>query len=65
MTPLAFKAALDALHWNQRAFAAVIGKNEKTVRRWADGSYPVPDIIADGLTRLLIAVPEAFNYPRR
>lgn len=36
------RAALNALHWSQRDFAAVVGRDERTVRRWASGEYSIP-----------------------
>jgi hypothetical protein len=42
MTPARFLEALAALHWSQRGFAALIGYDERLVRRWASGHRPIP-----------------------
>lgn len=40
MTPSdRLRAALDRLHWSGRALAAILGEDERKVRRWAAGVY--------------------------
>ena len=46
MTPTRLREALAALHWSQRGLAAILGVDERQVRRWAAGAYPVPARIA-------------------
>jgi hypothetical protein len=52
MTPDEFRSALALLHWSQRGLADILGKDERQVRRWAAGQYPLPDAIAEWLRRL-------------
>jgi DNA-binding transcriptional regulator YiaG len=42
MTADAFRAALASLGHTQQGFAAYIGANERTVRRWACGEQDIP-----------------------
>ena len=42
MTPEEFRAALAALGFSQRGFAAHTGSNERSVRRWALGEQDIP-----------------------
>lgn len=43
MTPSErLRAALDALHWSGRGLAAILGEDERKVRRWAAGAYEPP-----------------------
>jgi plasmid maintenance system antidote protein VapI len=51
MTPARFLACLAALHWSQRGFAAVIGYDDRLVRRWVAGERPIPPAIAAWLER--------------
>ena len=37
-----FRAALTALGMTQRGFASYVGSNERTVRRWAEGTQDIP-----------------------
>ena len=37
------RTALDRLHWSGRSLAAILGHNERTVRRWIAGEYEAPD----------------------
>ena len=46
MTPTRLREALAALHWSQRGLAAILDIDERQVRRWAVGAYPVPVRIA-------------------
>ena len=46
MTPTRLREALAAMHWSQRGLAAVLSVDERQVRRWAAGAYPVPVRIA-------------------
>ena len=42
MTAAEFRAALEAVGYSQRGFAAYTGSNERTVRRWALGEKDIP-----------------------
>lgn len=42
MTADEFRAALTALGMTQRWFAKYVGSNERTVRRWAEGTQDIP-----------------------
>jgi DNA-binding transcriptional regulator YiaG len=42
VTPDEFRAALAALGFSQRGFAAYTGSNERSVRRWALGEQDIP-----------------------
>ena len=44
MTPTQFRAALASLGMTQRGFAAHVGANERTVRRWVEGHAGYPDL---------------------
>lgn len=37
-----FRAALDHLDLTQLAFAKIIGRTDRTVRRWASGDTAIP-----------------------
>jgi len=52
MTPQRFRECLDQIGWNLRGFSNRVGSAETTVRRWAEGAYPVPDQIARWLEKL-------------
>lgn len=51
MTPERFRECLDALDWTQRGLAALLGVDERQVRRWAGGSR-IPEPIAAWLETL-------------
>jgi len=54
VTPTRLREALAALHWSQRGLAAILDIDERQVRRWAAGTYPVPERIAawlEGMAR--------------
>lgn len=36
-------AALRDIHWSQRAAAWFLRVDERTMRRWAAGEYPMPE----------------------
>lgn len=41
------RAALTTLHWSGRCLAAILDRDERTIRRWISGDYEVPgDILA-------------------
>ena len=61
MTPTEFRDCLALMHWSQRGFAAIIGKDERQVRRWAAGQGEIPDDIANWLA--LIATAMRTNPP--
>lgn len=42
MTAADLREALDRLGLTQRAFARIVGCNERTVRRWAHGQQGIP-----------------------
>lgn len=42
MTAHEFRAALARLGYTQRAFARFVQANERTIRRWAEGSQDIP-----------------------
>ena len=42
MTSTEFRAALARLGYSQRAFAGYVGTNERTVRRWCEGTQDIP-----------------------
>lgn len=52
MTPDRFREVLALLHWSQRGLADILHRDERQVRRWASGQYPIPDPVADWLQRL-------------
>ena len=54
MTPTRLCEALAALYWSQRGLAAALDIDERQVRRWAAGAYPVPVRVAawlEGMAR--------------
>lgn len=51
MTPTQFRECLEALHWSQREFAAIIKRNDRQVRRWAAGEAEIPLDVAAWLER--------------
>lgn len=55
MTPRVFSKCLEAIGWSQRGLASRLGMGEVTIRRWADGSYPVPADVAQWLAQLAAA----------
>lgn len=48
----AFRAALSAAGLSQRAAAAALDINERTVRRYAAGDLPTPRVVTLALERL-------------
>jgi ribosome-binding protein aMBF1 (putative translation factor) len=46
------RAALDRLHWSGRSLAAILGQDERKVRRWAAGAYEPPEDVLTWLERL-------------
>lgn len=54
MTPTQYRATIEALGLSLTGAAQLLGVNERTCRRWADGEYDVPEPVAM-LLRLLIA----------
>ena len=42
MTPAEFCRRIAALGYSQRSFAAYVGANERTGRRWALGEQDIP-----------------------
>jgi ribosome-binding protein aMBF1 (putative translation factor) len=58
------RTALDRLHWSGRSLAAILGEDERKVRRWAAGAYDPPEIVLAWLERLA-AFHDANPAPRR
>lgn len=52
MTPKKFVNCLATIGWSMRRVADMLGVNEITARRWADGRYPVPEQVAQWLETL-------------
>ena len=44
-----FRECLSMLHWSQRGLAEILYCDDRLVRRWAQGSEPVPESIARGI----------------
>lgn len=61
MNPDRFRECLALLHWTQRGVAAILGVDERRVRRWATGVYPIPVDVAAWLE--LLAHLHARNPP--
>ena len=60
MTPDRFRECLAMLHWSQRGVAEILYCDDRLVRRWADGSEPVPESVErwlEGLARAHQALP--------
>ena len=55
MTPADLRAALATLRWSNRTLAAELGVDEHRVRRWANGSQPIPEDVAVWLAALAAA----------
>ena len=55
MTPERFQECLDLIGWSQRSLVDRLGMSQTTMRRWAEGSYPVPRDVAQWLERLATA----------
>ena len=45
-------AGLSMLHWSQRGLAEILYCDDRLVRRWAQGSEPVPESIARWIEQL-------------
>ena len=56
MTPTRRRECLALLRWTQRGFAAAIGVDEGTVRRWLRGSGEAPQAIDAWLERRAMAM---------
>ena len=52
MTPDRFRECLAALHWSQRGVAEILYCDDRLVRRWADGSEPVPEAVEHWIEEL-------------
>ena len=46
MTGEQFKTKIVKLGFNQQSFARTIGVNDRSVRAWVGGRYPVPRVVA-------------------
>ena len=42
LTAAEFRNRIAALGYTQRGFAAYLGANERTIRRWAEDSHAIP-----------------------
>ena len=58
MTPTDFCRRIAALGYSQRGFAAYVGANERTVRRWALGEQDIPPWV-DTMLDLMERIPSA------
>jgi len=56
LRPERFRECARLLGWSMQEIASRLGMNERQVRRWASGQYPVPDKVADWLERVVTAV---------
>ena len=52
MTPDRLRECLALLHWSQRGLAEILYCDDRLVRRWAQGSEPMPQSIAGWLEKL-------------
>ena len=55
MTPDRFRECLALLHWSQRGLAQILYCDDRLVRRWAQGSEPVPESIGRWIEQLACA----------
>ena len=55
MTPDRFRECLAALHWSQRGVAEILYCDDRLVRRWADGSEPMPESVERWIEELVSA----------
>lgn len=46
------RASLDSVGWSQRALAAILGEDERKVRRWLQGAYEPPGAVVAWMERL-------------
>lgn len=46
MTPERFNQCLDALGCGNRAFAAILKRSDRWIRRWSAGGHEIPDDFA-------------------
>jgi transcriptional regulator with XRE-family HTH domain len=51
MSGAELRDALATIGWSQRELARRTGVSESRVRRWARGTIPVPEAVADWLRR--------------
>ena len=59
-----FRSALNQLNFAQRSFSKFIDVNERTVRHWALGKYPIPRLVAL-LLNLMLLVEKTFHNPEQ
>lgn len=52
MTPARLRECLTLLAWSQRGLAALLDRQEGTVRQWARGAVQIPDDVAAWLNKL-------------
>lgn len=55
MTPARFRHCLDLLWLSSQKLAAILGEDERLVRRWKSGAAEIPPDIASWLERLAAA----------
>ena len=65
MTPDRLRECLALLHWSQRGLAVVLFCDDRLVRRWAQGSEPIPQSIAGWLERLASALEASPRFASR
>ena len=64
MSPWRFRECVAALRISQRGLAALLGRDERQIRRWANGEGPIPLETAAWLERRARAM-ESDPPPRR
>ena len=52
MTAARFRECIAMLHWSQRGLAEILYCDDRLVRRWAQGSEPVPESIARWMEKM-------------
>jgi hypothetical protein len=57
MTPAAFRAVLARLGLTYHQAAASLGKNKRLIQHWASGHKPIPQLIAELMSRLVLVTP--------
>jgi hypothetical protein len=55
MTAAVFRQSIEGLGWGWRTVARILDCDQRLVRRWMSGVYPVPDQVADWVERVLQA----------
>ncbi len=55
MPPAVLRACMDSLGYTWRQVARMLQCDDRLVRRWMSGKFPVPDPVADWIERVLAA----------